>query len=117
MSWPTSWATVGENFCSARKSAPKKTWEGALGGLCGSLFAAGLLAYVSGVPPIPLLFIGLTCGVVGQFGDLAESTLKRETGVKDSGTVIPGHGGMLDRFDSILFSASCVYMLFEVIWN
>jgi phosphatidate cytidylyltransferase len=99
------------------KVSPKKTWEGALGGLCGSLFTAGLLAYISGVPPLPLLFIGLLCGLVGQLGDLAESVLKRETGVKDSGSIIPGHGGMLDRFDSVLFSASCVYMLFEVIWN
>jgi len=99
------------------KVSPKKTWEGALGGLCGSLFTAGLLAYISGVPPLPLLFIGLICGLVGQLGDLAESVLKRETGVKDSGSIIPGHGGMLDRFDSVLFSASCVYMLFEVIWN
>jgi phosphatidate cytidylyltransferase len=61
--------------------------------------------------------IGLFCGTFGQLGDLAESLVKRETGKKDSGTIIPGHGGMLDRFDSILVNASLAYLFFGVLWQ
>ncbi|MCF7934891.1 MAG: phosphatidate cytidylyltransferase [Synergistales bacterium] len=95
--------------------SPKKTLEGAAGGLLGSLFAASLISFALAIPPIPLLLIGLICGTLGQFGDLGESVLKREAHKKNSGALIPGHGGMLDRFDSILFNASCVFILFEVV--
>jgi len=62
-----------------------------------------------------MLLLGLLCGVAGQLGDLGESILKREAGVKDSGRWIPGHGGFLDRFDSILVNASLAFLIFEVL--
>jgi phosphatidate cytidylyltransferase len=62
-----------------------------------------------------MLLLGLLCGVAGQLGDLGESILKREAGVKDSGSLIPGHGGFLDRFDSILINASLAFLIFEVL--
>ena len=59
--------------------------------------------------------MGLLCGVAGQLGDLGESVLKREAGVKDTGSIIPGHGGLLDRFDSILVNATLAFAIFEII--
>ncbi|MBC9783451.1 phosphatidate cytidylyltransferase [Heliobacterium chlorum] len=95
----------------AAKLSPKKTLEGSMGGL---IAAALVGAYVGPLwfPHIPLpLWIGVTLLVsaLGQFGDLAESALKRLAGVKDSGNLIPGHGGVLDRFDSILWTAPSTY--------
>ena len=97
--------------------SPKKTWEGFAAGVAGSLFCAGLLAFAWQFPPFPLLLLGLLCGLAGQIGDLGESLLKREAGVKDAGKLIPGHGGMLDRFDSILVNATLAFLIFEVIWH
>lgn len=101
-------------FCS--EVSPKKSWEGFLGGLAGSLFCSGILAFLWEFPPLPLLLLGVLCGTAGQLGDLAESILKREANIKDSGSLIPGHGGMLDRFDSILLNSSLAFLIFEVIW-
>ena len=95
--------------------SPKKTWEGFLGGIAGALLASAAVAYILETSPLPFLSIGLICGVAGQLGDLAESVIKRETGVKDSGKIIPGHGGILDRFDSVLINGLLVYVLFGVI--
>lgn len=84
--------------------SPKKSIEGAVGGLLGSL--AGALVAKSWLPQLALfdvLLLGLGLGAAGQLGDLFESLLKRSFGVKDSGTLIPGHGGLLDRLDSLLF--------------
>ena len=94
--------------------SPHKTWEGFAGGAAASLMCGGLLALIFSFPPLPLLLLGLLCGVAGQLGDLGESVLKREAGVKDTGNIIPGHGGVLDRFDAMLLSAPFVfvYMLF-----
>ena len=64
---------------------------------------------------MPLLLLGLLCGVAGQLGDLGESVLKREAGVKDTGNIIPGHGGMLDRFDSILVNSTLAFVIFELV--
>ena len=97
--------------------SPKKTWEGFYSGVAGSFLAAASIAYVREFPPFPLLVIGLICGIAGQLGDLAESIFKRESGVKDSGNVLPGHGGMLDRFDSVLVSLTITYFVFEVLWR
>ena len=91
--------------------SPNKSVEGSLGGLAGSL-AGTLIAKATFFPQLGIvdcLVTALTLGVLGQLGDLFESLLKRSCGVKDSGTIIPGHGGILDRLDSILFAAPAAY--------
>jgi phosphatidate cytidylyltransferase len=92
--------------------SPKKTWEGAIWGLVGAIAASVgakylMLHYLTLGESIG---IGLIVGIIGQVGDLAESLLKRDAGVKDSSTIIPGHGGVLDRFDSLLFVSPVVYL-------
>ncbi len=91
--------------------SPKKTWEGAIAGLAGSGVAGWVVAVVAKQPTWQGLVAGLAVGLVGQVGDLAESVLKRHAGVKDSGTLIPGHGGVLDRFDSMTVAAPALYYL------
>jgi phosphatidate cytidylyltransferase len=91
--------------------SPKKSIEGALGGLLGSV-AGTLLAKYTFFPQLTLadaLLTALFIGMLGQTGDLFESLLKRSFGVKDSGTIFPGHGGVLDRLDSIIFAAPATY--------
>lgn len=97
--------------------SPNKTWEGFCSGVAGSFLMAAAIAYVRSFPPLPLLIVGLICGIAGQMGDLCESILKREASVKDTGKILPGHGGMLDRFDSVLISLTLVYFVFEVAWR
>jgi len=92
--------------------SPNKTLEGAAFGLAGSLLA-GLIAHYSFLDTFKLahcLLVAGICGMIGQFGDLVESLIKRSTGVKDSGTLIPGHGGVLDRIDSLLFAGPVFYL-------
>jgi len=93
------------------KISPKKTWEGAVGGLACSLAASAVGQYflfpANDLNHMVLLGGGL--GLIGQIGDLAESLLKRSSGFKDSGSVFPGHGGILDRFDSILLASPVLY--------
>lgn len=91
--------------------SPKKSIEGAIGGLFGSL-GGTMLAKFTFFPQLTFgdaVVTALVIGMVGQAGDLFESLLKRSFGVKDSGTLIPGHGGVLDRMDSILFAAPITY--------
>ena len=91
--------------------SPKKSIEGAVGGLLGSL-GGTLLAKFTFFQQLTFsdaVLTALAVGIVGQAGDLFESLLKRSFGVKDSGTIIPGHGGVLDRLDSILFAAPITY--------
>lgn len=91
--------------------SPKKTWEGAISGGLGGIAACVALAIaLDGLLWYDGLLIGLIAGVFGQVGDLAESHLKRACDVKDSSQLIPGHGGVLDRFDSLLFVAPVVYL-------
>lgn len=91
--------------------SPKKSVEGALGGLfgsiCGTLFAK--LFFFPQLTFVDVIATALAIGVLGQVGDLFESLLKRSFGVKDSGAILPGHGGVLDRLDSILFAAPATY--------
>ncbi len=94
--------------------SPKKTIEGSLFGLAASAGGAFLIHQVCGSPlSVPLLLAaGLGGGIAEQIGDLCESVLKRSAGVKDSGALLPGHGGMLDRIDGLLFAAPIVYGLY-----
>jgi phosphatidate cytidylyltransferase len=92
--------------------SPKKTWEGAVGNVVGSLLAAGAFAWWLKMDARQLLVLGVLANVAGQMGDLAESACKRGAGVKDSGTLLPGHGGVLDRIDSLIFAAPVVWCYF-----
>lgn len=94
--------------------SPKKTWEGTIGGI---LIASALITYLCSLLPLlreyhfsHWLAISLLAAVSGTFGDLFESRLKRLAGVKDSGRIMPGHGGFLDRFDSLLFAIPAVWL-------
>jgi phosphatidate cytidylyltransferase len=91
--------------------SPKKTWEGVFGGFGVSLVLGGLLAllFVPHLGPVKGALLGGLVGVVGPFGDLIESRLKRKAMVKDAGALFPGHGGMLDRLDSLLYVAPLFY--------
>lgn len=92
--------------------SPKKTWEGAIGGLLGALLGA-MLAHFWYLPELTLgggIGLALVGGALGQVGDLAESLFKRSTGVKDSGHIVPGHGGILDRVDALLVTATFTYL-------
>ena len=92
--------------------SPNKTWEGFAGGAVGSvggMFIARWVAFPA-LTPRDCLALGLLGAVLGPLGDLCESLLKRAHGVKDSGTLIPGHGGLLDRVDALLFNAPAVYL-------
>jgi phosphatidate cytidylyltransferase len=89
--------------------SPKKTWEGAAGGLVFALIAAAFLTRPLGVAWYNVIGLGVLVSAAATIGDLAESLLKRDVGVKDSGSLIPGHGGLLDRADSLLFAVMVVY--------
>ena len=93
--------------------SPKKSWEGSIGGGVFSIIAAVVMSYFFPFMSVPAwIGLGLTVVVFGTWGDLTESLLKRTLGIKDSGNILPGHGGMLDRFDSTLMAvpAAVVYL-------
>lgn len=92
--------------------SPKKTWEGAVANVVGSLIVAAAFAWWMKVEPKQLLLLAVLANVAGQIGDLVESAYKRGAGVKDSGTLLPGHGGVLDRIDSLIFAAPAVWCYF-----
>lgn len=94
--------------------SPKKTWEGAVAGWLACTAVTAVLATSLGASPLLSIGLGLTIGVLGTMGDLAVSFIKRQVGVKDSSYLIPGHGGMLDRVDSLLFVSVVVY--YFVLW-
>jgi phosphatidate cytidylyltransferase len=97
--------------------SPKKTVEGAIGGLAGTVAGAfcASLWYLPSVPLAHSIPLALVAGVLGQAGDLGESLLKRSTGVKDSGAIVPGHGGILDRVDALIMTSVTVY-LYATFW-
>jgi phosphatidate cytidylyltransferase len=92
--------------------SPNKTWEGAIGGLISSFIAAAIFLYFSRIHGLMLdiFILVLLLSVMAQIGDLVESMLKRIYGIKDSGRILPGHGGMLDRIDALLFSIPVLYI-------
>jgi phosphatidate cytidylyltransferase len=109
-------SAIGKHKLSPRIS-PGKSWEGAI---ASTLFSAAfVMTYLAwALPQEPLAktaFVGVFANVAGQMGDLAESALKRGAGVKDSGTMLPGHGGWLDRLDSSLFSMPVVYGILRLL--
>jgi phosphatidate cytidylyltransferase len=100
---------VGRNVGGPKlwpRVSPKKTWSGALGGAAAGVAAGLLVALVAGLDGLPVLaFLALSLSVVSQGGDLFESAVKRHFGAKDSGTIIPGHGGVMDRVDGMAAAA------------
>ncbi len=92
--------------------SPNKTWEGTVGGLILAIVVATLFktAFIPELTWLDVFSLALLGGAWGQMGDLLESAFKRSLGVKDSGSILPGHGGMLDRFDSIIFTAPAYYV-------
>ena len=91
--------------------SPKKTWEGVIGGMFAAIVAAFiyLYLYASYLSWFDCLALGTTVGIIAPTGDLVESMIKRDVNIKDASAIIPGHGGFLDRFDSLLFSAPIIY--------
>lgn len=105
---------IGQHRLWPRHS-PKKTWEGLGGGIAGSMVVAALVALVApGLNWTSALVIGAIIPIAGLFGDLSISMMKRNVGVKDSSNLFPGHGGFLDRIDSLLFVGVVVY--YFAIW-
>jgi len=120
------WATdIGAYFAGrqiggpklAPRLSPSKTWAGMLGGMLAAATVGAILAFFYTFPVSPWqgLVIGAVLAVVGQMGDLFESWLKRQAGVKDSGVLIPGHGGILDRVDGLTFTAPLLLLLFHIL--
>ena len=96
------------------KVSPKKTIEGSIGGIIGTSIICGIYGLVASnfadvMPVYHFVLIGFICAIVSQFGDLVASSIKRYVDIKDYSKLIPGHGGILDRFDSILFTSLVVY--------
>lgn len=95
------------------KISPKKTWEGTIGGIVLCVIVIALIGNVSGYYSLQdWLAIPLCCAVFGTFGDLLESKIKRIASIKDSGSLMPGHGGFLDRFDSLLIAIPFVFLYY-----
>jgi phosphatidate cytidylyltransferase len=113
---------VGRNFGKTKMSprvSPKKTVEGLIGGLVVAMITAAVVHFAF-FPEFPLphaMAAALLLALAGVVGDLAESVWKRSAGVKDSGTMIPGHGGFLDRLDSVLFTAPVLYIYWALLTN
>lgn len=113
----TKMTDIGGYFCGKQFGkrllspmiSPKKTWEGAIGGLLFALLTSYLFSFLLDIYPITGLLLGLAIAVLAQFGDLAESLLKRDTGIKDS-SQMPGLGGSMDIVDSLVFTLPFVYI-------
>lgn len=100
------------------KISPKKTWEGTVGGAVLCVLAVTLVSHFAlNLPVWPLVIISATAAIIGTAGDLLESKLKRMAGVKDSGTMMPGHGGFMDRFDSLLLATPFVWLFVKMVMH
>ncbi len=116
VTWITDSGAYFSGFCFGNHKlapaiSPNKTVEGALGGLCAATISGLIFALVVGYDWMLLVLLSAMLSGVGQFGDLVQSTMKRERAVKDSGNLLPGHGGILDRFDSLLFVLPILYLV------
>jgi phosphatidate cytidylyltransferase len=112
-----SGSTLGRHKMFASIS-PKKTWEGAIGGLILAIAASITIFYhLEPIGTIHAIAIAVITVIAGTLGDLTESMFKRSFKVKDSGKLLPGHGGLLDRFDSMLFAAPAFYLYISIILN
>lgn len=121
----TTWASDTFAYFSGRafgkrkivpSISPNKTLEGFIGGFIGCIITGAIYSVLSQIPMSIGVYIGIICGILSPLGDLFESKLKRLCNVKDSGTLLPGHGGVLDRFDSLLFGAP-VTLLFILLFS
>lgn len=119
----TTWATDTAAYAAGHRFgrhgfftsiSPKKTWEGAIGGWVAAIVVMFLFATIAGLAPLYSIGLGTVVGLAATFGDLAESVLKRQFGAKDSGALVPGHGGLLDRADSLLFAG--VFAYYSLVW-
>ena len=97
--------------------SPRKTWEGFFGGILGAVIV-GVVILLMGIDRstvLPLFCMTIIISITGQIGDLSESMLKRQVGIKDSSLILPGHGGVLDRFDSLLFAGPVVFIYISLL--
>jgi phosphatidate cytidylyltransferase len=111
----TSAYFTGLNFGKnklAPQISPKKTIEGALGGIIGSIIIVLIYGSYLAINIKERILLGVLLSIASQLGDLVESSFKRDAQIKDSGDIIPGHGGILDRFDSLLFTLPLTYYYF-----
>ena len=95
----------------------KKTWEGTVASFLGSLIVAVVFARFMTVPLVHLLAMAAVGNVAGQVGDLLESAYKRSAGIKDSGSILPGHGGVLDRIDALILAIPVVWYYWILIYS
>lgn len=111
---------VGKNLGMhklARRISPGKSWEGAIASVAASIVfgVVYLKRFATDMPIVQVVALSALANIAGQLGDLGESALKRGAGVKDSGTILPGHGGLLDRVDSTLFTMPAVYLWLRLV--
>ncbi|MFI3302713.1 MAG: phosphatidate cytidylyltransferase [Rikenellaceae bacterium] len=106
--------TCGKHLL-CEKLSPKKTWEGFVGGVVGSIGVAAIVAHLLNDSVVMWIGIAVIASISGVLGDLVESKFKRATNMKDSGSLMPGHGGWLDRFDSLLLSSPFVFVYLLII--
>lgn len=108
--------TIGKHTFTS--ISPKKTIEGCIGGILGAVISFGVFTYILNtnfslqISYLGILILAAVCSIISQLGDLFASSIKRYVGIKDFGNVFPGHGGMIDRFDSTIFVAPIVFMYF-----
>lgn len=110
---------AGKNFGKTKlfpSVSPKKTIEGFMGGFMGAVLVAVIFSFYSEKPIWAWVIIAALLVVVGTVGDLIESKFKRIAGKKDSGTILPGHGGLLDRLDSLIYSSPFAFLIFQIIY-
>jgi phosphatidate cytidylyltransferase len=108
--------SIGKHALAPHLS-PKKTWEGTIAGFLGSLAVAFAFARWLNVPLVHLLGMAAVGNVAGQVGDLLESAYKRSAGIKDSGSLLPGHGGVLDRIDALILAIPVVWYYWILIYS